>query len=202
VATLLLLSSLRSAGSPEPVVAAHLRARYAVMVGASYTGVLTGVTLIPFTASLRAFTHGRDCEAEWRWTVTLLSAAAAVALILVGSASLAAAAVLADQVADGPAVAALFAGAKTCLAFTLTMLGVVVLASARTLTSSRAPLRWLIRIGLEIGALAVASSVALFIRASWFGPGEPVIAGVGVLGALWVAATAVVMLLGEDRGRG
>lgn len=97
VVTLLLLLSLPSADSPARSVAAHLRARYAVTVAASYAGLLTSAVLIPFTASLNAFARGPDGDSEWRWTVTLLSTAAAVSLLLVGSTLLGAADVLARQ---------------------------------------------------------------------------------------------------------
>jgi hypothetical protein len=199
-ATLILLSLLPAIGSTGQLLVVHLRARYAVTVAASYAGALTAVMLIPFVASLKAFTRDLGGEAEWRWTVTLLSAAAAVSLIVAGCASLAASALLADQTADGPAVGALFAGGKACLTFALTPLGLVVLANARTLSSSKTPARWLIRIDLEIGVLAVVSGAALFIHGSWFGAGEPVIAAVGVLIALWVTTIALVMLEGGDAG--
>lgn len=198
VVTLLLLSSLPAAGSPGQTILAHLRGRYGVTVGAGYAGVLTSVLLIPFAASLRAFAGGPVGDAQWRWTITLLSAAAAVSLLLAGSALLAAAAVLADRTAEAAAVSALFAGAKTCLTFALTPFAVVVLVNARTVSSSRTPVRWLIRFDLEIGILALISSGATFIYSGWFGVGQPVVAVAGLLVALWVAAIALVMLEGEE----
>lgn len=197
VALLLLSTALPTAGSPWADLAAQVRARYAVTVLASYAGVLTSVALIPFTASLRAFTQGSDSEGEWRWTVTLLSAAAAVSLILMASTFLAATAVLAGQTTDEPAVTALFAGAKTSATFALTPLGVVILANARTLSSGKTPVRWLIKFDLEIGILALVSSAAIFIHGDWFGAGQQVVAGVAILVSLWIAAIALVMLEGE-----
>lgn len=198
VVTLLLLSSLPAADSPGPMILAQLRGRYGVAVAAGYAGVLTSVVLIPFAASLKVFARGPDGDAQWQWTITLLSAAAAVSLVLAGSALLAAAAVLASQTADAPAVSALFVGAKTCLTFALTPFGVVVLVNARTVSSGVTPVRWLIRFDLEIGILALISSGATFIYSGWFGAGQPVIVVVGLLVALWVAAIALVMLEGEE----
>jgi len=171
-----------------------------VTVGAGYAGVLTSVMLMPFVASLRAFARGPAGDAEWRWTITLLSAAAAVSLLLAGSTLLAGAAVLASQTTDASAVSALFAGPKTCLTFALTPFGVVVLVNARSVSSGVTPVRWLIRIDLEIGILALISSGATFIYSGWFGAGQPVVAVVGLLVALWVAAIAFVMLEGEEEG--
>ena len=201
VTTLLLLCTLPAAGLPAQTLAVHLRGRYGVMVGAGYAGVLTAVALIPFAASLKTFVQGLDSRAQWRWTITLLSAAAAVSLILAGSSLLAAAAVLAAQSGDASAVSALYAGAKTCLTFALTPFGVVVLVNARTESSSKTPVRWLIRVDLEIGVLALISSGATFIYSGWFGAGQPVVAVVGLLVALWVAAIALVMLEGEEAVR-
>jgi hypothetical protein len=96
--------------------------------------------------------------AEWRWSVTLLSAALVISLVLVAGALLAAAAVLAGQPADETAVSALFGGAKSCATFAMTPFGVVVLANARTLSSGKAVTRWLIRVDIEVGILAIASS--------------------------------------------
>ena len=201
VVTLLLLSSLPSADSPAQAVAAHLRARYALTVTASYIGVLTSMALIPFASSLRAFTRGRGADAEWRWTATLLSAAAGVSLLLVGSTLLGAAAVLARQTADavdGPAVCALYAAAKVCLSFALTPFGVVVLANARAVSSGMTPVRWLVRLDVEIGILALVSSAAVFIHSGWFSAGEQVAVVIGVLVALWITAIALVMLEGAE----
>lgn len=92
---------------------------------------------------------------------------------------------------------ALFAGAKACLTFALTPFGAVILANARTLSSSKTAVRWLIRVDLEIGVLALISSAAVFIHGGGFGAGEQAVAGVGLLAALWVAAVALVMLEGE-----
>jgi hypothetical protein len=201
VALLLLSTALPAAGSPWPALAAHMRARYGVTLLASYAGVLTSMALIPFTASLRAFTPRGDSEGGWRWTVTLLSMAAAVSLVLIASTFLAATAVLASQTTDDPAVGALLAGAKTSATFALTPLGAVVLANARTLSSGRTPARWLIRVDLEIGILALVSSAAIFIHGDWFGAGQQVVAGVGILVSLWIAAIALVMLEGEPGDR-
>lgn len=198
VVTLLLLSSLPAAGSPGRTAVTHLREQYGVAVAAGYLGILTSMVLIPFAASLKSFAGQADGDAQWRWTITLLSAAAAVSLLLVGSTFLTAAAVLADQTADESAVSALFAGAKTSLTFALTPFGVVVLANARTVSSSRTPIRWLIRLDLEIGAVALISSVVTFIYSGWFGAGQPAVAVVGILVAVWVAAIALVMLEGEE----
>jgi hypothetical protein len=201
VVTLLLLSSLPSADSPAQVIAANLRARYALTVAASYIGVLTSMALIPFASGLKAFAQRRGGDAEWRWTATLLSAAAGVSLFLVGSTLLGAAAVLARQTADavdGPAVSALYAGAKVCLTFALTPFGVVVLANARIVSSSMTPVRWLIRLDVEIGILALVSSTAMFIHTGWFGAGEQVAVVMGLLVALWITATALVMLEGAE----
>ena len=95
----------------------------------------------------------------------------------------------------GPDTRALFAGA--CLTFALTPFGAVILANARTLSSSKTAVRWLIRVDLEIGVLALISSAAVFIHGGGFGAGEQAVAGVGLLVALWVAAVALVMLEGE-----
>ncbi len=191
--TMVLLSSLPTADSPGRIVAADLQARYATAMAASFAGVFSSVALAPLVASFRAFAPPSDDEAEWRWTVTLLSAAAAVSLMLAGSALLAAAAILADQTA---AVSALFAGAKTCLTFALTPAGVLIVANARTLSSSRTPTRWLIKIGLEIGILAIASSATILLHGDWFGAGEQLVAGAGLLVALWEATIALVILEG------
>jgi hypothetical protein len=198
---LILLASLPSADSPGRTIVATLRARYAVTLTASYVGVLAAVLLIPFAASLQAFGRRPDGEAEWRWTVTLLSAAGALSLLLAGSALLAAAALVANRVADESSVSALFTGAKTCFTFALTPFGVVVLANARTLSSSRIPVRWLIRLDLEIGVLALISSAAVFVNGDWFGAAEQVVAVMGLLVALWVAAIALVMLEGASAAR-
>jgi hypothetical protein len=199
VVALFLLSSLPAADSPGRTILTDLQGRYGVTVGAGYAGVLTSVMLIPFVASLKAFARGPSGDAEWRWTITLLSAAAAVSLLLAGSALLAGAAVLASQTADASAVSALFAGAKTCLTFALTPFGVVVLVNARSVSSGITLVRWLIRIDLEIGILALISSGTIFIYSGWFGAGQPVVSVVGLLVALWVAAIAFVMLEGEER---
>ena len=87
VVALFLLSSLPAPGSPGRAIIGQLRTGHAVTLAASYAGVLASVTMVPFVASLRAFTVGPDGESEWRWTVTLLGAAAAVSLILVGTPS-------------------------------------------------------------------------------------------------------------------
>jgi hypothetical protein len=197
VVNLVLLSSFPAADSPGRTIAADLWSRHAVALAASYAGFIGSMTVIPFVASLRAFTQRPDGEAQWRWTVTLLSAAAVVSLIAVGSASLAAAAVLAGQTADESAVGALFAAAKACLTFALTPMGAVILANARTLSSRKTPVRWLIRFDLEVGILALVSSAAIFIHGAGFGAGEQVVAGVGLIVVFWVAAVAIVMLEGE-----
>jgi hypothetical protein len=199
VVTLFLLSSLPAADSPGQTVLTHLHGRYGVTVGAGYAGVLASVMLIPFVASLKTFARGPADDAQWRWTITLLSAAAAVSLLLAGSTLLAGAAVLASQTADASAVSALFAGAKTCLTFALTPFGVLVLVNARSVSSGITLVRWLIQIDLEIGILALISSGAIFIYSGWFGPGQPVVAVVGLLVALWVAAIAFVMLEDGER---
>jgi hypothetical protein len=197
VVVLLLLSSLPSADAPGRTIVAQLRARYAVTVAASYAGVLTSMTVIPFVASLKTLAQRADSVAAWRWTLTLLSAAAAGSLMLAWSACLAATAMRAGQTADDPTVSALFAAAKVCLTFALTPLGMVILANARTLSSSTTPIRWLIRVDFEIGVLALVSSAAIFIHAGGFGAGEAVVAGVGLLVAFWMIAVAAVILEGE-----
>lgn len=198
VLTLVLLASLPAVGSPERTILAQLRGRYGLTVAAGYLGVLTSVVMIPFAASLKAFAHGPDGGAQWRWTITLLSAVATLSLILAGSTFLCAAAVLAAQTADESAVSALFAGAKTSLTFALTPFGVLVLANARTVSPSSTLARWLIRFDLQIGVLALISSGVTFIYSGWFGVGQPVVAVAGLLVALWVTAIALVMLEGEE----
>jgi hypothetical protein len=198
VVTLVLLSSLPAADAPGRTILTQLHGRYGVTVVAGYTGILTSMLLIPFTASLKTLAPEPHGDAQWRWTITLLSAAAAASLFLAGSALLAAAAVLAGQTTDASAVSALFAGAKTCLTFALTPCGVLILVNARTVSSSTTPVRWLIRLDLEIGILALVSSGATFIHSGWFGAGQPVVAVVGLIVALWVGAMALVMLEGEE----
>jgi len=201
VVTLLLLSSLPAADSPGQTLVTHLRGRYGVTVGAGYAGVLSSVVLIPFAASLKAFAQGPDVGGQWRGMITLLSAATGASLILAGSSLLAATAVLAARSGDASAVSALFAGAKTFLTFALTPFGVVVLVNARTVSSGKTSLRWLIRIDLEIGVLALISSGAAFIYSGWSGAGQQAVAVVGLLVALWVAAIALVMLEGAEAAR-
>jgi hypothetical protein len=198
VAALMLLASSPLVGSPGRAIVAYLQARYAMMLAASYTGVLTSVMLIPFVASLTASAWQTDGETQWRRTITLISAAAAVSLILAGATLLASATVLADQTADASAVSALFAGAKACQTLALTPLGLAIVTNARTLSSAKASVRWLSRVDLETGILALASSLVIFLHGDWLGVGEQVVAGVGILVALWMAATAVVLLEGES----
>ncbi len=198
VTALVLLASSPSADSPGRAVVAYLRARHAVTLAASYAGVLTSMLLIPFVASLKPSARHTDDETQWRWTITLVSTAAAVSLILAGGTLLASATVLAGQAADTPTVSALFAGAKACQTFALTPLGVAIVANARTLASSKAPVRWLVRIDLEIGIIALASSLTIFAHGDWFGVGEQIVAGAGILVALWIAATAGVLLERES----
>lgn len=80
------------------------------------------------------------------------------------------------------------------------LVGAVLLVNARSVSSGITPVRWLIRIDLEIGILALISSGATFIYSGWFGAGQPVVAVVGLLVALWVAAIAFVMLEDEEEG--
>lgn len=198
VAALVLLASSPSADSPGRAIVAYLRARHAVTLAASYAGVLTSMLLIPFMASLKAPARHTDGETQWRWTITLISTAAAVSLILAGSTLLASATVLAGQAVDAPTVSALFAGAKACQTLALTPLGVAIVINARTLSSGKAPVRWLVRVDLETGIIALASSLAIFTHGDWFGAGEQAVAGAGILVALWIAATAGVLLEGES----
>jgi hypothetical protein len=153
--------------------------------------------LVPFIASLRTFVHGRTADDEWRWTVTLLAGSAAVAVLLVGSALLAAAVALADRDAHDAAVTAAFAAAKVSLTFSLLPLATVILANARTMASSRTPVRWLVRFGFQIGVVAVLAAGVVFVDSDWLGPGEPAVAVMALFVAMWLVAVAVTLLEGE-----
>ena len=197
VGNLVLVSSSPSAASPARQVIDHLERNNTVTLVACYLGAVTTVLLLPFLASLKTFVHGPAGEAEWRWTVTLLSGAIAFTVLIVGSALLAAATVLSARPVGEASVAALFAAAKVCFSLALMPLAAMILTNARTMSSSRIPVRWLIRFGVEVGVLAIVSGTVVFVDNGWFGPGEPAVALMGFLVAMWLVAVATTMLQGE-----
>lgn len=197
VANLIALSGSPSVGSSAQEVVDHLEINNTVTLVTSYLGAVICVLLLPFMASLRTFVHDHPEEAEWRWTVTLLSGALALAAVLVGSAMYGAAAVLADH--TEPAVlSALFTVAKLVHTFSLVPIAAMVVANARTMSTSPTPVGWLVRLGAGIGILSFLSTTAIFfVDDDWFGPGEPVVAMMGFLLSMWLVATAVTILQGE-----
>jgi hypothetical protein len=198
VVDLLTLSSSPTIGAPADEIVGYLRHNSAMTLVMSYFGAVSAVLLLPFLASLHTFVPVRDDAAEWRWTVTLLSGAVASAGVLLGSAARGGAAILADDRLEGAAVSALFAAAKVSLSFSLLPIAAVVLTNARTLATSRTPLRWLVRLGTQIGLLSLLSSLAVFfVHDDWFGPGEPVVAILGLVLSMWLVAVAAAILRGE-----
>lgn len=196
VVVLVLLASSPTVDSPPAGVVDHLQRNDTAIVLAGYLGVITALLLIPFLASLKTFVADTEA-AEWRWTVTLLSGAVALAALVVSGALLAAAAALSSRVDDTSAVVALFGAAKLTATFSLVPFAGMLLANARTMSSSGNPARWLVRIGVQIGIAAILSGAVIFVDDNWFGPGEPVMAAMGFLIAVWVAATSFVMLQAE-----
>lgn len=193
VADLLLLSSSPTVASSAHSVTVYLEKNHATVLVASYLGAIDTVVLLPFLASLKGFV-GDGGEAEWRWTVTLLSGAIALAVLLGGSALLAASAELSRGTAHESAVGGLFAAAKLCFTFALVPFAGMILANARTMASARTPVRWLVRFGTVIGLLALVSGSVVFVDNDWFGPGEPIVAAMGLLIALWLVAVAATIL--------
>ena len=70
--------------------------------------------------------------------------------------------------------------------------------SRRSPRDCQRTVRWLVRLDVEIGILALVSSAAVFIRSGWFSAGEQVAVVIGVLVALWITAIALVMLEGAE----
>ena len=196
-----LLASSPTVGSPAGAIVHYLQRNHATVLVSSYVGTMTALALIPFLASLKTFVE-RTEAADWWWTVSLLSGAVALAAVTVGNGLLAAAAELSGRVDDAPAVVALFAGAKLVATFSLIPVAGVAFATARTMSATGTSVRWLVRFGTEIGILTLASGAVVFLNDTWFGPGEPVVAAMGFLIALWVAATSVVMVRFGDQRTG
>jgi hypothetical protein len=191
-----LLASSPTVGSPARTVVDYLQGNDTTVLVSSYLVAISALALIPFLASLSTFSAGTEA-AEWRRTVALLSGGVALGTLVVSGGLLAAAADLARRVDDPSAAAALFAGAKLVATLSLIPLAGMVLADAGTVSSSGPRARWLGRFGTQIGILAVLSGMVVFVDDNWFGPGEPVVAGMGFLIALWVAATSFAMLTAE-----
>lgn len=194
------LAATPAIGAGSDAAVEHLQTNGDLTLLASYAGAFSAVLVVPFLASLRTFLHDRGADGEWRWTVSLLSGAVAVAVVLVGNAARAGAAVLADNEVEPAAVSALFAASKLLLSFALIPISLVVITNARTMAASPTPVRGLVRVGTEIGVLALAAStVVFFADDGWFGPGERVIGLMGFLLSLWMIATAVTILRGEAK---
>jgi hypothetical protein len=196
VADLATLASSPKVGAPAQEIAAHVEANSTLIAAMSYMGALTAVLLLPFLASLRTFVQSGGREGEWRWTVTLLSGVVAVAVVLVGSGLRGAAAVVARAEADAVGVSPLFQAAKVALSFALVPLAAVVATNARTMSTTRVVVRSAIQFGPVLAVLCLVSGAAIFVDSQWFGPGEPVVALVGLLLALWVVATSAAMFEG------
>ena len=198
--TLVLLSASPTAEAAESGIVGHLRAHRTLTMVSAYLGVIGAIVLVPFVASLRNLVRSDD-EAEWRWTVIVLSGGLAIGALLIGNALLAAAAALSNTADDPSAIAALFAAAKVCLSIALMPLGLLMLASAAATSSTRPATQGLIRVGTQIGVLGLVSGVLIFVNNNWLGPGEPVLAAVGLFIALWLIAVAVTIFDGATSPR-
>jgi hypothetical protein len=195
VVSFMLITASPSVGSSPSAILQHLHRNSAVTIVIGYLTAIAALLLLPFLASLKTFAAGTGADVEWRWAITMLAGAVAIAAMLVGSGLLAGAAAVAHRTGSESAVTALFAGAKVCLSFALLPLGAVVLANASMVASTnRSALRWLVRFGAQIGIVAIASGALVFVDSNWLGPGESVIALVGLLIAMWLIAVAFAIV--------
>ena len=203
VADLCTLAPAPTMGAPAPQIADFVHRNATLTATMSLIGAAAAMLLLPFVASLRTFVHGRSETDEWRWTMTILAGAVTVSVLLVASALRGAAAVLAQHGADAAVVAATFDVAKVAFTFALLPTAALVLANARAVAVSNSPAAWLVRVGVPIGLVGmVAVGAVLFGAHSWLGPGETVVAAMGILLSMWLAAVSTVMWRGEDAWAG
>jgi hypothetical protein len=158
---------------------------------------MTAVLLMPFIASFRAFVRRDRADDTWQWTVIVISGTTTLAVLVIASGLRATSTILADEHADPSSVAALFVAAKVCLSLSLVPIAAVVATASRAMSATRLAVRWSINIGPFLAALCALSGVVVFADDDVFGPGEVYLGFVGLLVALWIAATAIAMLEGD-----